>query len=64
MTMNIKNNRVSYGRKIPFKKELRTLAKDFGLLDRPEVQEAIVNCQNYDDGRRKIMKAYEVVYMN
>ena len=57
-------NRKTYERRIPFQKELRTLAKDFGLLDRPEVQEAIVNCQNYEDGRRKILKAYEVAYMN
>lgn len=57
-------NRKIYERRIPFKKELRMLAKDFCLLDRPEVQEAIVNCMNYEDGRRKIMKAYEVAYMN
>ncbi|GEM_PF-2554176 len=56
-------SRKTYERRIPFKKELRMLAKDFCLLDRPEVLEAIVNCQNYEDGRRKIMKAYEVAYM-
>lgn len=57
-------NRKIYERRIPFKKELRMLAKDFCLLDRQEVQDAIVNCQNYEDGRRKIMKIYETVYMN
>lgn len=56
--------RSTYERRIPFEKELRTLAKDFGLLDRPEVQEAIANCQNYEDGRRRTMKAYEMAYMN
>lgn len=57
-------NRKTYERRIPFKKELKILARDFGLLDRPEVQEAIEDCQNYDDGRRKLMKIYETVYMN
>lgn len=64
MSKSINYTRSAYERRIPCKKELRTLAKDFGLLDRPEVQEAIVNCQNYEDGRRKIMKAFEVAYMN
>lgn len=53
----VHTNRMSY------KKELKVLAGDFFLLDRPEVQEAIVNSQNYEDGRRKIMKVYEMAYM-
>ena len=57
------HTRSTYEHRKPFKKELRILAKDFCLLDRPEVLEAIVNCQNYEDGRRKIMKIYETVYM-
>lgn len=63
MSKSINYARSAYERRIPFKKELRILAKDFCLLDKPEVLEAIVNCQNYEDGRRKIMKAYEVAYM-
>ena len=46
-----------------FKKELRKLASDFGLSHSPEVQEAISTCQNYEEGRRKIMKAYEMAYL-
>jgi len=45
------------------KKELKVLASDFGLLHRKEVQEAINNCQSYEEARRKIMKAYELAYM-
>ncbi len=45
------------------KKELRRLATDFGLGYNPEVQEAIDNCQSYEEGRRKIMKAYELAYL-
>lgn len=46
-----------------FKKELRKLASDFRLNHKPEVQEAISTCQNYEDGRRKIMTAYEKAYL-
>ncbi|WP_185967618.1 hypothetical protein [Clostridium sp. HBUAS56010] len=46
-----------------YKKELKTLASDFRVIHREEVQEAIRNCQNYDDGRRKILKVYEMVYL-
>lgn len=45
------------------KRELRRLATDFGLAYKSEVQKAISTCQNYEDGRRKIMKAYEMAYM-
>lgn len=45
------------------KKELRRLATDFGLGYKPEVQETIDTCQSYEEGRRKILKAYELAYM-
>lgn len=46
-----------------FRKELKVLADDFGLLHRKEVKEAIDTCQSYEEGRRKILKAYELAYM-
>lgn len=46
-----------------YKKELRTLASDFRVIHRKEVQESINTCQSYEEGRRKILKAYEMVYM-
>lgn len=49
--------------RIPYKKELKVLASDFCLLDRPEVQEAIDNSIDYETGRQKILKAYELAYM-
>lgn len=58
-----KYSRTAYQRRIPFKKELKILARDFGLLDRPEVQDAIENCIDYEQGRRRLMKIYETVYM-
>lgn len=45
------------------KKELKVLAKDFGLLHRKEIQEIIETCKSYAEGQRKIMRVYERVYM-
>ena len=45
------------------KKELKTLADDFGLLHRKEVQEIIENCKSYAEGQQKIMRVYEAVYL-
>lgn len=45
------------------KKELITLADDFGLLHRKEVQEIIETCKSYVEGQQKIMKVYEAVYL-
>lgn len=45
------------------KKELTTLADDFCLLHREDVQEIIETCKNYEEGRQKIMKVYTAVYM-
>lgn len=44
------------------KKELQTLASDFCVSHKDEVQE-IMNCNIYEEGRREILKAYEVAYM-
>lgn len=61
--MSRKNyNRKTYNK--PYKKELKILASDFCLLDRPEVREVIATCQDYETGRQKIMKVYEMAYMN
>ena len=46
------------------KKELKTLARDFGLLHRKEVQDIIETCKSYSEGQQKIMRVYTAVYMN
>lgn len=45
------------------KKELKTLADDFGLLHRKEVQDIIENCKSYAEGQQKIMRVYTAVYL-
>ena len=45
------------------KKDLETLADDFGLLLRNDVQEIIQNCKTYAEGQRKIMRVYTKVYL-
>lgn len=46
-----------------YRKELKILARDFGLLHREDVQEAINSSKTYAEGQRKIMRVYEAVYM-
>lgn len=48
---------------ISAQKELMTLADDFRLLHRRDVQEIIENCKSYEEGHKKIMKVYEEVYL-
>ena len=43
------------------KKDLETLADDFGLLQRNDVLEIIQNCKTYAEGQRKIMRVYTKV---
>ena len=43
------------------KKDLETLADDFGLLQRNDVQEIIQNCKTYAEGQRKIKRVYTKV---
>jgi len=45
------------------KRDLKTLARDFGLLQRKEVQEIIENCKSYSEGQQKIMRVYTAVYL-
>ncbi len=45
------------------KKDLKTLAGDFGLLHRKEVQEITENCKSYAEGQQKIMRVYTAVYL-
>ncbi len=45
------------------KKDLKTLADDFGLLHREDVQQIIQNCKSYAEGQQKIMRVYTAVYM-
>ena len=45
------------------KKDLETLADDFCLLQRNDVQEIIQNCKTYAEGQRKIMRVYTRVYL-
>lgn len=44
-------------------KDLKTLARDFGLLHKEEVQKILETCKDYADGQRKIMQVYEMVYL-
>lgn len=46
------------------KKDLRTLADDFRLLHRKDVQEIIENCKSYAEGQQKIMRIYTTVYLS
>lgn len=46
-----------------YKKELMTLADDFGLLQREDVQGIIESCKSYEEGHQKIMRVYEVAYL-
>lgn len=45
------------------RKDLRTLADDFGILYRQDAQEVIKTCRSYAEGQRKIMRIYTAVYM-
>lgn len=45
------------------KRELKTLADDFGLLHRADVQRVIETCKSYSQGQQAIMRVYEAVYM-
>lgn len=45
------------------KRDLKTLAKDFRLLDRKEVQEIIETCKSYAEGQQKIMRVYTAAYL-
>ena len=45
------------------KKDLETLADDFGLLQMNDVQEIIQNFKTYAEGQRKIMRVYTKVYL-
>ena len=45
------------------KKDLKTLAKDFELLHREDIQEIIENCKSYAEGHQRIMRVYTAVYM-
>lgn len=48
---------------IAVQKELMTLADDFCLLHREDVQKIIETCRNYDEGQQRIMEVYEEVYL-
>lgn len=45
------------------KKDLITLAYDFRLSNRKDVQEIIANCKSYAEGQQKIMRVYTAVYL-
>lgn len=63
--MNYKGSDISVNNLlgISAQKHLMTLADDFGLLHRKEVQEIISTCKSYAEGQQKIMRVYEAVYM-
>lgn len=43
------------------KRDLKTLARDFGLLHRDDIQKILETCKSYAEGQRAIMRVYEVV---
>ncbi len=45
------------------KKDLKTLADDFRLLEREDVQEIIENSKSYAEGQQKIMRVVTSAYM-
>lgn len=45
-------------------RELRILARDFLLLNRPEVKQLIENETNYFEGQRKLLDIYTKVYLS
>lgn len=45
------------------KKDLKTLADDFGLWERKDVQEIIENSKSYAEGQQKIMRVFTSAYM-
>lgn len=45
------------------KRDLKTLADDFCLLDREDVKNIIETCKSYAEGQRAIMRIYMSVYM-
>lgn len=46
------------------RKDLQTLASDFCLLNRKEIQEIIKNSKNYAESQQKIMRVYMAVYLS
>lgn len=45
------------------KKDLKTLADDFRISNRKDVQDIIANCKSYAEGQQKIMRVYAAVYL-
>lgn len=43
------------------RKDLQTLASDFCLLNRKDIQEIIKNSKNYAESQQKIMRVYMAV---
>jgi len=46
------------------RKDLQTLASDFCLLNRKDIQEIIENSKSYAEGQQKIMRVYMAVYLS
>lgn len=46
------------------RKDLQTLASDFCLLNRKEIQEIIKNSKSYTEGQQKIMRVYISIYLS
>jgi hypothetical protein len=46
------------------RKDLQTLASDFCLLNRKDIQEIIKNSKNYAESQQKIMRVYMAVYLS
>jgi len=46
------------------RKDLQTLASDFYLLNRKDIQEIIESSKSYLEGQQKIMRVYMAVYLS
>lgn len=46
------------------RKELKTLADDFGLLHMEKVRDIIENCKSYIEGQQGILRVYTDTYLS
>ena len=62
-TIGVKKGQIKKVINIQDKRDLKTLADDFCLLDREDVQDIIETCKSYAEGQQKIMRVYTAVYL-
>jgi len=62
-TIGVKKGQIKKVINIQDKRDLKTLADDFCLLDREDVQDIIETCKSYAEGQRAILRIYMKLYM-